>query len=305
MTETVDAIQLNIGTGALWIMNVSLACIMFGVALELTVEDFKNVAKHPKSALVGLTSQFLLLPLLTYLLVITMNPAPSLALGMMMVAACPGGNISNFFSLIAKGNAALSVSMSAIATLLAIFLTPLNFSLWASFYPPTNAILQEISLDILEVFKTIVLILGIPLVAGMLVRHHKPDTAKRFSRYIKNFGIVFFMGFVVVTFTLNFDNFLNYVHLVILIVFLHNLIALTSGYSLARVFGLPYEDRKSISIETGIQNSGLGLLLILTYFEGMGGMALVAAWWGMWHIIAGLTISWYWSKGKQLLFKES
>jgi len=304
MHESVDALQLNMGTGSLWIMNISLGCIMFGVALELTITDFKNLGKNPKSTLVGVASQFIALPLVTFILVWLMEPIPSLALGMFMVAACPGGNISNFFSLLAKGNTALSVSMTAIATLLAMVMTPFNFSFWAGLYPPTNAILREISLSYWEVFKTIVLILGIPLVLGMTLRHFKSELAKKISPYIKNFGVLFFAGFVIVVFTMNFENFLSYVQLVIVLVFFHNAFALSSGYGLAKIFGLSYDSRKSIAIETGIQNSGLGLLLIFTFFEGLGGMALVAAWWGIWHIVMGLSLGWYWSVGKTKLLES-
>ena len=301
MNESIDALQLNLGTGGLHIMNVSLAIIMFGVALELTIDDFKKVAKNPKGTILGLISQFILLPALTFLLVLVMEPHPSFALGMMMVAACPGGNISNFFSLLAKGNAALSVSMTAFATLLSIVMTPFNFTFWASLYGPTNAILTEIHLDLFEVFRIIILILGIPLILGMTLRHFKNDFSKMISPYIKNFGIIFFAGFVIVAFSMNFDNFINYVHLVIALVFLHNAIALSSGYGIGYLFNLPKPDRKSIAIETGIQNSGLGLLLIFNFFDGLGGMALVAAWWGIWHIVAGLSIGWYWSIGKSTL----
>ena len=301
MGESIDALQLNLDSGGLHIMNVSLAIIMFGVALELTLDDFKKVAKNPKGTLVGLASQFLLLPALTFLLVILMEPHPSFALGMMMVAACPGGNISNFFSLLARGNAALSVSMTAVSTLLSIVMTPFNFAFWASMYGPTNAILTEIHLNLFEVFRIIVLILGIPLILGMALRHFKDQLSQTISPYIKNFGIIFFAGFVIVAFSMNFENFMNYVHLVILIVLLHNGIALSSGYGLAYLFKLPRKDRKSIAIETGIQNSGLGLLLIFNFFDGLGGMALVTAWWGIWHIVAGLTIGWYWSIGKSTL----
>ncbi|MFN1836191.1 bile acid:sodium symporter family protein [Balneola sp. MJW-20] len=301
MTESIDTLQLNLGTGGLMIMNVSLAVIMFGVALELTLDDFRNLVKHPKSTLVGVFSQFVLLPALTFLMVLFFKPHPSLALGMIMVAACPGGNISNFFSLLAKGNPALSVSMTAIATLLAIVMTPFNFTFWASLYEPTNAILREVSLDLFEVFKIIVLILGIPLILGMLFRHFKEKIAGMISPWIKGFGVIFFAGFVVVAFGMNYDNFLKYVHLVILIVFIHNAIALSSGYGIAKIFGLSRKDRKSIAIETGIQNSGLGLLLIFNFFEGLGGMALVTAWWGIWHILAGLCMGWYWSRGKAKL----
>ncbi|HET8866441.1 MAG TPA: bile acid:sodium symporter family protein [Gracilimonas sp.] len=301
MGESIDALQLNLDSGGLHIMNVSLAIIMFGVALELTVNDFKKVVKNPKGTLVGLASQFFLLPALTFLLIVLMEPHPSFALGMMMVAACPGGNISNFFSLLARGNAALSVSMTAFSTFLSIFMTPFNFAFWASMYGPTNAILTEIHLDLFEVFRIIILILGIPLILGMTLRHFKDELSQIISPYIKNFGIIFFAGFVIVAFSMNFENFISYVDLVIVLVFFHNAIALMSGYGLAYLFKLNRQDRKSISIETGIQNSGLGLLLIFNFFDGLGGMALVAAWWGIWHIVAGLSIGWYWSIGKSTL----
>lgn len=303
MGESIDALQLNLDSGGLHIMNVSLAFIMFGVALELTIDDFKKVAKNPKGTLVGLASQFFLLPALTFVLVLLMEPHPSFALGMMMVAACPGGNISNFFSLLARGNPALSVSMTAFATFLSIFMTPFNFAFWASLYGPTNAILTEIHLDLFEVFRIIILILGIPLILGMTLRYFKGELSQVISPYIKNFGIIFFAGFVIVAFSMNFENFMDYVHLVIVLVFIHNTIALCSGYGIGYIFGLPRKDRKSISIETGIQNSGLGLLLIFNFFDGLGGMALVAAWWGIWHIVAGLSIGWYWSVGKSTLHR--
>ncbi len=301
MSESIDAIQLNLDDGGLLVMNISLAVIMFGVALELSVNDFRRLLKDPKPTLVGLFSQFVLLPAVTFLLVLFFQPHPSMALGMFMVAACPGGNISNFFSLLAKGNAALSVSMTAIVTSLAIIMTPFNFTLWASFYEPTNLILKDIHISLWEVFKIIGLILGIPLILGMTVRHVREKLANHIASWIKWFGIIFFAGFVLVAFGMNFENFLSYVHLVIIMVFFHNLFALTSGYGLASAFNLPEKDRKSIAIETGIQNSGLGLLLIFNFFDGLGGMALVAAWWGIWHVITGLGLSWYWSTGKSAL----
>lgn len=301
MSESIDAIRLNLDDTGLMIMNISLAIIMFGVALELTIESFKRIVKDPKSTIVGVFSQFVLLPAVTFLLVIIFEPHPSMALGMFMVAACPGGNVSNFFSLLAKGNAALSVSMTAIATTTAIIMTPFNFTLWASLYEPTSIILRDIHINLWEVFKIIGLILGIPLILGMTVRHKREQWAQKISGWIKGFGIIFFAGFVLVAFAANFDNFLSYVHLVIGLVFFHNAFALFGGYGLASVFNLPENDRKSIAIETGIQNSGLGLLLIFNFFDGLGGMALVAAWWGIWHIVTGLTLGWYWSIGKSAL----
>lgn len=303
MAESIDALQLNLGTGGLMVMNVSLFFIMFGVALELTIQDFKDLLKNPKSTISGVVSQFLYLPFITWLLIVLLKPHPSIALGMMMVAACPGGNISNFFSQLAGGNTALSVSMTAIATLMAIVATPLNFTMWASFYGPTKAILREVSLDFFEVFKIVVLILGIPLILGMITRHFKPNVALYLTKWIKAFGILFFGAFVVVAFSMNFENFLNYVHHVVGFVFLHNALALIGGFGIATLAGLAFEDKKSIAIETGIQNSGLGLLLIFNFFDGLGGMALTAAWWAIWHIVMGFSMGWYWSVGKRSIIK--
>lgn len=308
MSDSIDALQLNLGGGGLIVMNVSLCFIMFGVALELTVQDFKDLARNPKSTLVGIFSQFIFLPAATYILIRLMEPTPSLALGMMMVAACPGGNISNFFSQLAKGNTALSVSMTAISTFLAMIATPLNFTFWASLYPPTNAILLDVNLDIYEVIKIVFLILGFPLLVGMIVRSKNPEIAEKLTKWIKGFGILFFGAFVLVTFALNFNHFINYVQFVVGLVFLHNAIALFGGYSIASIFKLPFKDRKSIAIETGIQNSGLGLLLIFNFFDGLGGMALITAWWAIWHIIMGFIMGWYWSIGKkrlQMMYKNA
>jgi BASS family bile acid:Na+ symporter len=215
---------------------------------------------------------------------------------MILVAACPGGNISNFMTHLSKGNTALSVSLTSIGTLLAIVMTPLNLQVWASLYPPTAAILNEVSLNPWEMFETIAVLIGIPLVLGMAISSKYPTIAATISKRVKPFSIFIFAMFVIVAFANNLDTFLEFIHLVIIFVFIHNLIALTLGYNVARLFRLSLENRKTLAIETGIQNSGLGLILIFGFFQGLGGMAIVAAWWGIWHIVSGLAISTYWSR---------
>ncbi len=269
---------------------------MFGVALDLRIIDFVRLTKVPKPAIVGVLSQFLVLPLLTFLLVLVIEPRPSIAMGMMIVAACPGGNVSNFMTSLARGNVALSVSLTAISTVAAIFMTPFNLSFWASLYPPTAKILTAVSIDTFEVFQTIVLILAIPLVLGMLVRQYYPKTAATLMKWLKPISIIIFLAFVLVAFSNNISIFLDYFQFMVLIVFVHNALAFACGYSMATIFGLSDDDRKSITIETGIQNSGLGLLLIFSFFHGLGGMAMIAAWWGIWHIISGLTLGMLWSR---------
>ncbi len=273
---------------------------MFGVAINLTVEDFKRVIRAPKSALAGMFSQFLILPFLTFILVWVLEPLPSLALGMMLVAACPGGNISNFMSSMARANAALSISLTAISSLLAIVMTPLNLTLWASLYEPTAAILNQVSLDFWELLRTITTILLIPLVLGMIVRKYKPLLADRLHPIMHYSSILIFAAIVFMAFTANFDLFLSYIHMVVFLVLLHNAVALTTGFQIGRLFRLKSADKRTLAIETGIQNSGLGLLLIFAFFDGLGGMAIVAAWWGIWHILSGLSLAWFWSSKTSL-----
>lgn len=292
--ESIDSITLNFSDKNVFFLNLSLAFIMFGVALKLTPKDFRLIAAQPLGTFVGVLSQFVVLPALTFLVIWLIRPHPSFALGMIMVAACPGGNISNFFSGLAKGNIALSVSLTAISSILAIFMTPINLSFWASLYPPTAALLTEVRLDFWDVLETIVIILGIPLVLGMVIRQKLPKVACKLQPYMHYGSILIFVAIIAMAFWANLDIFMNYIYLVVFLVFLHNAIALASGYGLGRLFRLPEADCRSLSIETGIQNSGLGLLLIFAFFDGLGGMAIVAAWWGIWHIISGMTLARFW-----------
>lgn len=269
---------------------------MFGVALDIKLGDFRKIFYTPKSALIGLFTQFILLPALTFVLVIVIEPAPSIALGMMLVAACPGGNISNFMTHLARGNTALSVSLTSLGTILAIFMTPFNLQFWASLYGPTSNLLHEVSLDVWDVFKTIAVLIGIPLILGMYVAQRFPEFAQKLSKTVKPISILIFGAFVVLAFANNIDAFMEYIHRVVLLVFLHNLVALSAGFYTGKIFGLQFNTCKTLAIETGIQNSGLGLILIFSFFSGLGGMAIVAAWWGIWHIISGLSLASYWAR---------
>jgi BASS family bile acid:Na+ symporter len=291
MEDLLDASKLNFNQDALFLLNISLAIIMFGVALNLKVSDFKFVAKKPKSFFGGLFSQFILLPALTLVLVSFMKPPPSVALGMFLVASCPGGNISNFMTYLGKGNTALSVSLTAFSTAFAVILTPLNFAFWAKMYGPTGDMLREISLSYFEVFQTIALILGIPLVLGMYVNTLYPDWSKKATKILKPLSMLIFAGFVLIAFIANYELFIKFITLIFLWVLAHNFTALGAGYITGKALKLPLEDTKTLTIETGIQNSGLALVLIFTYFQGLGGMAIIAAWWGIWHIISGMTIA--------------
>ncbi|WP_370088201.1 bile acid:sodium symporter family protein [Ekhidna sp.] len=302
--DPIDQVTLNFSEANLFYLNLSLGFIMFGVAINLRIEDFVRVVKNPRAAFAGILSQFIVLPALTFLLILIIQPRPSFALGMMLVAACPGGNISNFMSAMARGNTALSVSLTAVSSTMAIFMTPINLTFWAGMYAPTAEILTTVSLDFWELLETITTLLLIPIVLGMFLRKWKPQVADRLHPIMHYSSIAIFAAIVIIAFSANFDLFLQYIHLVVLLVLIHNAVALMAGYQIGKLFKLDQSDRRSISIETGIQNSGLGLILIFGFFDGLGGMAIVAAWWGIWHIISGLSLAYLWSRNSQVYPSE-
>jgi len=296
MNENLDSLKINFDAEGLWVLNITLALIMFGVALGISFSDFKRLFKNPKILLTGIISQFILLPLVTFIFIKLVDPMPSIALGMMMVAACPGGNISNFMTQMAKGNTALSVSLTAFATLVSLVMTPFNLHLWGNLYAPTAEILQTVKLNPFELVKLVSLILGVPLILGMWVRKYKPNLADKLSKVLKPVSLFIFMLFIVIAFYENFDIFINYVHYVLILVIAHNILALLTGFYFAKAMRLSYKNQKTLSIETGIQNSGLGLLLIFSFFDGLGGMALLVAFWAIWDIFSGIALATYWSK---------
>jgi len=296
MQTELDSIHIYFDSESLFFLNLALGVIMFGVALNITLADFLRIIKNPKSILVGVLSQFILLPAFTFLLVSILKPSPSIALGMFLVAACPGGNISNFMTNYAKGNSALSVSLTAIATLLAVVMTPFNFQIWSGLYEPTSSLINTISISPFEMAKVISLILGVPLFLGMFVRNYSPKIALKIAPYFKIGSVLFFLLLVILALSKNIEVFKRHIHYVFILVLIHNVLALTLGFSLGSIFKLSKRNKRTLAIETGIQNSGLGLLLIFSFFDGLGGMALLVAFWGIWHIVSGLILATYWSK---------
>ncbi len=292
----IDTIQLNFNAGSMLALNVTIALMMMGMALDIKAADFRRVVSAPRAPAIGLCAQFLLLPAFTFLLTLVMRPHPSLALGMMLVASCPGGNLSNVMTYLAGGNTALSVSMTAVSTAVAVVMTPLNLSFWGNLNPYTAPIMQAVHLDSLLVFRNILLILGLPLAAGMLLARQAPALAERIRRPFKVISVLIFVAFVTGALLANWQNFLQSVGLVMLAVALHNALGLSLGYGAAKLSRLPDRDVRAVAIEVALQNSALGLVLVFDFFGGLGGMAVITAWWGVWHIISGLTISLIWSR---------
>jgi BASS family bile acid:Na+ symporter len=295
MNPALDAIRLELEPGNLLVLNLILALLMFGVALDLRLADFRAVLRSPRGPLVGIATQLLLLPAATFALIQFIDPIPSVKLGMMLVAACPGGNVSNFLVWLAQGNTALSVSMTALSSSVAVFSTPFNLALWASLDPDTRSLLAHIAVDAGDMFATILLLLAIPLVAGMLIRSRYPEVSRHIRRPLRVFGGTVFLGFIAFAFYRGREDLTMAILPVLGIVAIHNAMAIALGYTAARLARLNPRDRRAVSIEVGVQNSGLGLALVFNFFAGLGGTAMVVAWWGTWHLVGGFTIASIWS----------
>ena len=304
-----DSLNINLGAGEMVIVNIILAFVMFGVALGIKVETFKEVFKNPKSVIVGMLLQWVALPAITCLVAIILNPVitPMVAIGMLLVASCPGGNISNFMSSLSKGNVELSVSMTAITTAFAPLVTPFTFWFWGTLYCRFAAVRNDIptlEIPFMDMLEQILLILGLPIIAGVLFAHYFPNASKRIMKPAQILSILLFIGMVAVSLTQVLtaleSKWAVYASILcaLVVVIIHNASALSTGYFGSGLMKLPPLDRRSLTIEVGIQNSGLGLALLFNpaifdpaLWSHNGGMVIITALWGIWHIVSGLTIS--------------
>ncbi len=294
--EQIDQIRINFDEGQVALLNVLLGFIMFGVALDLRVSDFRDVLVRPRLPLTGLLSEYVVLPLITLALIWLFEPAPSLALGMVLLSVCPGGNVSNFMVHLAGANAALSVFLTTVTTLGSIVVLPLAFAFWARWAPGAAELLREVYVEPASVMWAIVQLVGIPVAVGMWVQRRWPAFADRIRKPVSRLSLLIFLGFVLGAIAGNLAEIRDYLHIVFYLVLLHNGLALLGGYFTGKLSGLDEPECRTISIETGIQNSGLGLALVFNFFQGLGGMALILAWWGIWHLISGFALAWWWRR---------
>lgn len=304
--ESLNFVTINFGEGGMMLVNIILAFVMFGVALGIKPRTIKDIIKKPKSIITGILLQWVALPAITFAVAITLSPliTPMIALGMILVASCPGGNISNFLSSLSKGNIVLSVSLTALTTAMAPIITPINFFFWGSMYSHFISIKSDIPMLVIPfvpMLEQILLLLGLPIVLGLLFAHYFPSATKKIIKPSQIISVLLFVGMVVVSFAQNFQIFIDNIFYVFFIVMLHNGTALATGYFGGKAAGLPLNDTKSLTIETGIQNSGLGLILLFNphifppeiWHGHYGGMLFITAWWGIWHILSGLCVAYY------------
>ncbi len=298
MVHEIESFRMNFSADQMTLLNYCLAFMMFGIALDMKLDDFRRIIRFPKSVIVGLASQWIILPVLTVYLIHIWDPLPSIALGLLLVSACPGGNVSNYATHMSRGNAALSVTLSAFVMVTSIFATPYVFAGFAKFVPQVAPLLAKIDLSHGQILWMLVQIVLIPMILGMTVKHFLPSVTGKIRKPINVVSMLMFISFIIVAIYGELDNILKYLKYVLLLVIVHNLIALAAGYFWARWNKLPEADARAISMETGIQNSGLGMLLIFAFFHSLPGMMLVTAFWAIWDLVSSFFLALYWSRKK-------
>lgn len=298
--DALDTFQLDMGASSEVGMAIVLATMMFAVALGLKPSNFDFFKTEPKLYFTGVAAQIIGLPLLTLLMCFVIQPHPSIALGMILISCCPGGNTSNLIALFARANTALSVSLTATSSVFAAFITPVSILFWSGLYPPTRALLTEINIDVVSFLIQTLIILAMPLLLGMVCRHFAPRIAARIQTPLAILSGLALLAIIIIASIRLFPVFLVLGIGIYLIVILHNLLAFALGNLTGRLIKADVASRRALTIEVGIQNSGLGIVILLTQLGGVGGAGAVAGLWGVWHLIggSGLALFWRWKDAR-------
>jgi len=271
-----------------------LATMVFSIALELKIEDFKRVSQTPRAVIAGLIPQFILLPVGTWAATMLLDLPPNVEAAMILVAACPGGSLSNVITHFGRGNTALSVSVSAVAALLALVMTPFNFAWMVSSNPVTASWMRSLSIDPSGIWLSLLVMLAIPMLLGMTTAYKLPQLAAKLTKPLANFSLVALFAFIVLGLLKERSTLTLALLPTLALVIAHNASGLALGWLTSKAFRVSTRDRRAIMIEGGMQNSGLALGIIALQFGNDLGMVTVAGLWGIWHIVSGLSCAYVW-----------
>ncbi len=289
-----DDFRLELGGGSEAGLAIALFIMMLSVALSLKPVDFKHVVESPGPYFAGVIGQIIGLPLLTYFLCLLVKPHPTLALGMLIVACCPGGTVSNFISMMGRSNVALSVSMTATSSLFAAFLTPVTILFWTSLYGPTAELLNSINFSVFSFLKQTFTLLAVPLTIGMVFRHFFSRLSEKIYKPLSLIGLLLLLTIIGLGLNKYWRDFMQMGFFVIGLAIAHNLLAFLLGYLSGVISKADTASKRALTIEIGIQNSGLAIVILMTALAGFGGAAAIMGIWGTWHIVAGLIlVTWF------------
>jgi BASS family bile acid:Na+ symporter len=282
------------------VLSAVLALMVFSIALDLSVDDFKRVMRAPGPVAIGLIPQFLLLPTATWLATLALDLPANIEAAMLLVASCPGGSLSNFVTHYGRGNTALSVSITAASSVIALVALPLNFGWTMAANPVTASWLRELQIDSSQLLISLGVMLALPLTVGIAFARYFPQATARLKKPLGHVALLALFAFIVLG-LMRERQLLNLGLLPILgLVVAHNALGLFLGWASSKAFGVSTPDRRAIMIEGGMQNSGLALGIIALTFQNNLGMVIVASLWGIWHIVSGLGMALKWRRDDRL-----
>ena len=264
------------------VINPMLGVIMFGMGLTLNLQDFKIVFSRPKDVVIGCLAQFTVMPLLAWGLARAFNLDEALALGVVLVGCCPGGTASNVITYLAKGDLALSVGMTGVSTLLAPLLTPLLTWALAG---------KSVNVDVVGMLLSILWVVILPIVAGLIVKWLWPKFTEKTIDYLPALSSIVIALIVAIIIAANANKLMAGGLIIVVVVMLHNICGLSLGYLIGRVLGLAGAKRKAISIEVGMQNSGLASSLATIHFAAYPLATIPGAIFSVWHNISGAMVA--------------
>ncbi|QDZ01339.1 bile acid:sodium symporter family protein [Nitratireductor mangrovi] len=294
--EPIDQALFNFSPRAGLAVAVMVGFLVFAVALDLTRGQFRRVLKSPRAPGVGLLAQYLILPAAAFGIGMLMASTPSIALGLLLVACCPAGALSNYLTGVARGSVATSVSMTAISTLFSIVVTPFLFAFWASMNPATSAVIARIEIDPQRVVMVLLIMLVVPVAAGMIIRARRPDTAEKIRLWVRRIAGLVFAVVVAVLLLGNISVLGSFAGIALPPVLVTFAIAVLLGWGLARASGLVAADRRAVTLEVAFQNVALAIGLAVAFFPDLAGVAITSILWGVVHLSAGFAIAAMWMR---------
>ncbi|NVJ97486.1 MAG: bile acid:sodium symporter family protein [Alphaproteobacteria bacterium] len=290
-TSAINDAVITLEPGTQLALAISLAFTMFTVALGLKTDDFSFLKSHKRSVAYGLAAQIIGLPLITLALLWAFNPMAGIALGMLIVACCPGGNVSNLFTRLSRGDVAYSVSLTTCSSVFSAAVLPVMILFWTSLYAPTRNLVEAIHLDRTAFALNTSLTLLLPLVAGIGLSHKWPSLAHRLQKLFLPLAVLIIAVIIVLGLWSNMGLLQDFGSQIMPFVVLHN----ASAFALGAIIGLlglrTKASKRALVFEIGIQNSGLGLLIMLSQFGGLGSGAMIIATWGIWHFVGGFAVT--------------
>lgn len=294
---------ISVNQNQMVLLKVMLGLIMFGIALKLDLKEFKRLIRKPKPIIIGLFGQLVLLPALTLGMIHLLNLPAAIALGLFVVASCPGGNMSNLLTDLADGDLEYSVSMTSLSSFVGPITIPFNILFWSSLYLPTKSLVSSISLDTTAMYLDVFVTLGVPLLMGMLLKAKRPILMNKVAPIIGKISVLILVIFIVGAAKKYWAFFDSSYQLMMPLTMGHNFIAMLMGYLLA--FSLTKKQQKTLTFEIGMQNSGIGLAIILQYFTTDPMTTIVCCWWAVIHMTNGLIVIGFWRLLNRMKLKKS